>query len=176
MKEKYPDEENAGDWTPEIPFENVSGTLKLPTDLGRTREENELSSNFQLTSSSCEGFEETEDVVTEKPQTNVSMAEKVDEIMDHSIEIASNKRMRSANINVWSLKFKAPLLEKKVHLAQLRLPYLLTFLPEPDNLFFLLVRSDERGHVQIKYALLLHYLDFYGCTAVDNSPRKVSTE
>ncbi|KAK6625225.1 hypothetical protein RUM43_005516 [Polyplax serrata] len=117
-KEKYPDEENAGDWTPEIPFENVSGTLKLPTDLGRTREENELSSNFQLTSSSCEGFEETEDVVTEKPQTNVSMAEKVDEIMDHSIEIASNKRMRSANINVWSLKFKAPLLEKKFGLMR----------------------------------------------------------
>lgn len=42
------------------------------------------------------------------------MSEQVDEIMDHSIEIASNKRMRSANINVWSLKFKDVNLEKKV--------------------------------------------------------------
>lgn len=32
--------------------------------------------------------------------------EQVDDIMDHSIEIESNKRMRSANVNPWSLRFK----------------------------------------------------------------------
>lgn len=32
--------------------------------------------------------------------------EEVDEIIDHNIEIESNKRMRNANVNPWSLRFK----------------------------------------------------------------------
>lgn len=60
-------------------------------------------------------IEEVDETTNEKPATTtISMVEQVDEIMDHSIEIESNKRMRSANINVWSLKFKDVELEKKV--------------------------------------------------------------
>lgn len=62
----------------------------------------------------CDDTEEINEIAIEKPPTNVPMIEQVDEIMDHSIEIASNKRMRSANISVWSMKFKDPDLEKKV--------------------------------------------------------------
>lgn len=32
--------------------------------------------------------------------------EQVDELIDHSIEIESNKRMRNANVNPWTLRFK----------------------------------------------------------------------
>lgn len=31
--------------------------------------------------------------------------EQVDDIIDHSIEIESNKRMRNANVNAWTLRF-----------------------------------------------------------------------
>lgn len=34
-----------------------------------------------------------------------STIEQVDDIIDHSIEIESNKRMRSANVNTWTLRF-----------------------------------------------------------------------
>lgn len=34
--------------------------------------------------------------------------------MDHSIEIESNKRMRSANVNPWTLRFKDQHMEKQV--------------------------------------------------------------
>lgn len=37
--------------------------------------------------------------------TFVNATEKVDDIIDHSIEIESNKRMRSANVNPWTLRF-----------------------------------------------------------------------
>lgn len=33
------------------------------------------------------------------------VTEQVDDIIDHSIEIESNKRMRSANVNPWTLRF-----------------------------------------------------------------------
>ncbi|KAL0271987.1 UNVERIFIED_CONTAM: hypothetical protein PYX00_005133 [Menopon gallinae] len=84
----YIDEENTTEWTPEIPFENLKNS---PLDL----------------------TEETDECLNEKPPATVSMVEQVDEIMDHSIEIASNKRMRSANISAWSLKFKDFDLERK---------------------------------------------------------------
>lgn len=35
-----------------------------------------------------------------------TMEQEVDEIMDHSIEIESNKRMRKVNVNLWTLRFK----------------------------------------------------------------------
>lgn len=35
----------------------------------------------------------------------------VDELIDHSIEIESNKRIRAANVNPWSLHFRDRLLE-----------------------------------------------------------------
>jgi hypothetical protein len=44
----------------------------------------------------------------------LSMAEQVDEIIDHSIEIESNKRMRNANLNTWTLRFNDVATENKV--------------------------------------------------------------
>jgi len=44
----------------------------------------------------------------------LSMAEQVDEIIDHSIEIESNKRMRNANLNPWTLRFHDVATESKV--------------------------------------------------------------
>lgn len=40
--------------------------------------------------------------------------EQVDEIIDHSIEIESNKRMRNANVNLWTLRFKDQEMEHQV--------------------------------------------------------------
>jgi hypothetical protein len=45
---------------------------------------------------------------------DLSMAEQVDEIIDHSIEIESNKRMRNANLNAWTLRFHDVATENKV--------------------------------------------------------------
>lgn len=44
----------------------------------------------------------------------LSTIEQVDDIIDQSIEIATNKRMRSANVNPWSLRFKDKDMERKV--------------------------------------------------------------
>lgn len=42
------------------------------------------------------------------PSVILSATEQVDEIIDHSIEIESNKRMREENVNLWTLRFKDP--------------------------------------------------------------------
>lgn len=44
----------------------------------------------------------------------LTTTEQVDEIIDHSIEIESNKRMRSANVNPWTLRFKDHEIERQV--------------------------------------------------------------
>lgn len=49
----------------------------------------------------------------------LSMAEQVDEIIDHSIEIESNKRMRNANLSVWTLRFHDVATENKVNALSL---------------------------------------------------------
>lgn len=51
-----------------------------------------------------------------KSHTVLSPAEQVDEIMDHSIEIDSNKRIRDAHVNPWTLQFKDKSTEQKVSL------------------------------------------------------------
>ncbi|KAF2889901.1 hypothetical protein ILUMI_16272, partial [Ignelater luminosus] len=43
----------------------------------------------------------------------LTTTEQVDEIIDHSIEIESNKRMRSANVNPWTLRFKDHEIERQ---------------------------------------------------------------
>lgn len=69
-------------------------------------------------------FQDDEEVINggevgEKGVTRgLSMAEQVDEIIDHSIEIESNKRMRNANLNTWTLRFHDVATESKVtHLS-----------------------------------------------------------
>lgn len=60
-----------------------------------------------------EGFLENK-----KPVYTKSTMEQVDDIMDHSIEIESNKRMRSANVNPWSLRFKDQAMEHQFSLVR----------------------------------------------------------
>lgn len=40
--------------------------------------------------------------------------EQIDNIIDHSIEIESNERMRKEYVKRWTLRFKQPELEAKV--------------------------------------------------------------
>ncbi|GLV37822.1 Adenylyl cyclase 78C [Carabus blaptoides fortunei] len=92
------DEETTTDWTPEIPFENLHNASPELDDeyeyLGRN-------ANYISSSQSLE-----EKRGRKNRGTTLSPAELVDEIMDQSIEIESNKRMRNANVNPWTLRFK----------------------------------------------------------------------
>ncbi|CAH1183630.1 unnamed protein product [Phaedon cochleariae] len=87
------EDENITDWTPEIPFENLHRTLSSEMD-----EENETSSYKQK-------YESTDSRYRKRGSTYVSTLEQVDEIIDHSIEIESNKKMRDENMNSWTLRF-----------------------------------------------------------------------
>ncbi|RZF48787.1 hypothetical protein LSTR_LSTR008136 [Laodelphax striatellus] len=68
------------EWTPEIPFENISSAQDMePSDVPNG---------------------------DHQPQRDppMSTSEQVDVIMDHSIEVDSNQRMRKDNINPWTLR------------------------------------------------------------------------
>ncbi|XP_012252308.2 adenylyl cyclase 78C [Athalia rosae] len=89
------EEEISIDWTPEIPFENLNNATSM--------------SNLE-----SEYLEEDASALSKprKPQCG-STLEKSGAIADHAIETASNKRMRSANINTWTLKYNDETLEIK---------------------------------------------------------------
>lgn len=57
---------------------------------------------------------EVKNQLKNSPGNTLSPAEQVDEIMDQSIEIESNKRMRNANVNPWTLRFKDKTTEGEV--------------------------------------------------------------
>ncbi|CAH1986816.1 unnamed protein product [Acanthoscelides obtectus] len=99
------DDENTTDWTPEIPFENLHRTLS-----------NELEEETETVS-----YKQKYDTVEKYKKRNstfIPTVEQVDDIIDHSIEIESNKRMRNANVNPWTLRFKDKDMELKF--SQLR--------------------------------------------------------
>ncbi|CAG9864998.1 unnamed protein product [Phyllotreta striolata] len=87
------DEENTTDWTPEIPFENLHRTLS-----------NELDEEID-TISYKQKHEANDGKYRKRGSTFQTPCEQVDDIIDHSIEIESNKRMRNANVNAWTLRF-----------------------------------------------------------------------
>nr|CAD7601986.1 unnamed protein product [Timema genevievae] len=87
------EEEITTDWQPEIPFENLTSAFPDFDD--------------------DQFLEEEADSMTDKGGPGLSMAEQVDEIIDHSIEIESNKRMREANLNAWTLRFRELDMEHK---------------------------------------------------------------
>lgn len=87
------EEENTTDWTPEIPFENLHRSLS-----------NEMEEEID-TISYKQKFEASEAKYNKRGSTFISAIEQIDDIIDHSIEIESNKRMRSANVNTWTLRF-----------------------------------------------------------------------
>ncbi|CAG9767609.1 unnamed protein product [Ceutorhynchus assimilis] len=78
------EEETTTDWTPEIPFENLHRSISA--DLDEALEPKGKQGKYELNA----------------PK---KVIEQVDDIIDHSIEIESNKRMRSANVNPWTLRF-----------------------------------------------------------------------
>ncbi|XP_044268161.1 adenylyl cyclase 78C-like [Tribolium madens] len=88
------EEENTTDWTPEIPFENLHHALSGDLD------EDLDSINYPYNKQKYDLAESRR-----KTGTFRSTIEQVDDIIDHSIEIESNKRMRSANVNTWTLRF-----------------------------------------------------------------------
>ncbi|PSN48684.1 hypothetical protein C0J52_04783, partial [Blattella germanica] len=84
------EEETTTDWQPEIPFENLNSGEAVDLD--------ELDDPFR----------DDDDIPNEPKQiasVPPTIADQVDEIIDHSIEIESNKRMRNANLNAWTLRF-----------------------------------------------------------------------
>ncbi|XP_030767972.1 adenylate cyclase type 8-like isoform X2 [Sitophilus oryzae] len=91
------DEETTTDWTPEIPFENLHRSISADIDEAlepKGRQKYELNAPKKI------------------------VTEQVDDIIDHNIEIESNKRMRSANVNTWTLRFIDKEMEKQF--SQLR--------------------------------------------------------
>jgi adenylate cyclase 8 len=78
------------DWTPEIPFKNLKEATITP-DIDK-------------------GIEEASDTM--------SATDEVDEIIDQSIQINSNKQMREEYLNTWTLRFRDSLQE--ISFCQLR--------------------------------------------------------
>lgn len=85
----------------------VCFTFQLNQSIGK--EDEDLDSlNFPYTEQKCNDTNKK----TATFQRNT--IEQIDDIMDHSIEIESNKRMRSANVNPWTLRFKDCTMETQV--------------------------------------------------------------
>ncbi|XP_044750302.1 adenylyl cyclase 78C [Coccinella septempunctata] len=105
------EEENTTDWTPEIPFENLHHSLtgNLDDDLESL---NEFHSRGRYNVNSNENDHKGRN----SDSKNYECGQRADDILDHTdhcIEIESNKRMRSANVNPWTLRFKDIKMEKK---------------------------------------------------------------
>ncbi|KAK5646054.1 hypothetical protein RI129_004518 [Pyrocoelia pectoralis] len=102
------DDENTTDWTPEIPFENLHHSVSLDI------EEDLDSINFSMSKQKYDFRNDSK----KGSGFALSSAEKTQEIIDHSMEIESNKRMRNANVNPWTLRFKDKEIESQF--SQLR--------------------------------------------------------
>lgn len=59
-------------------------------------------------------YDSMEQRYKKRNSTFVNATDKVDDIIDHSIEIESNKRMRNANVNPWTLRFIDENMEREV--------------------------------------------------------------
>ncbi|XP_063922796.1 adenylate cyclase type 8-like isoform X4 [Zophobas morio] len=88
------EEENTTDWTPEIPFENLHHALS-----------GDLDEDLDSINYNKQKYDLSESRMRKRNSTFPSTTEQVDDIIDHSIEIESNKRMRNANVNTWTLRF-----------------------------------------------------------------------
>ncbi|XP_059488196.1 adenylyl cyclase 78C isoform X4 [Neocloeon triangulifer] len=90
------DEEANNEWTPEIPFENLS--TPQPLDEETTMVGGLVVLEVEDDPESCE--------VVVTPAPGSSMAQDVDELIDHSIEVDSNNRMRSDYVDRITLRFR----------------------------------------------------------------------
>ncbi|XP_047494880.1 adenylyl cyclase 78C-like isoform X2 [Penaeus chinensis] len=96
------EDENTTDWTPEIPF----GNLEMDWE-----DEAFLEEEFP------EGLEDEDEEaeVTQFTNPTSTFTQEVDNLMDNSIEIESNKRMRAEHMNPFTLSFKDPEMEEMYH-------------------------------------------------------------
>ncbi|KAJ8970862.1 hypothetical protein NQ314_000986 [Rhamnusium bicolor] len=84
------EEENTTDWTQKYHLKTaLSGDLDEEIDVVSYKQK----------------YEPNDARLRKRGSTFASTVEQVDDIIDHSIEIESNKRMRSANVNPWTLRF-----------------------------------------------------------------------
>ncbi|XP_076361837.1 adenylate cyclase type 8-like isoform X2 [Tachypleus tridentatus] len=99
------DEDVSTDWTPEIPFENLN-------DLGDPVNEDSFDVNHRPTN-------QEKQLDNRKTGSHrklaLTMSEEVDELIDHSIEIESNKRIRKENVRWFTLSFKSKDMETNFH-------------------------------------------------------------
>ncbi|RWS13387.1 adenylate cyclase type 8-like protein, partial [Dinothrombium tinctorium] len=136
------DEEGNAEWTPEIPFGNLNDlrysleddpfeiSTKMRTSstlLSRSKSVRERSSIAKNNvSANCESLSierEQSTVVSiaegeqykerDKKSTTLTMSEQVDQLIDHCIEIESNKRMLRENVRWFSLSFRNAEMESK---------------------------------------------------------------
>ncbi|XP_065334949.1 adenylyl cyclase 78C isoform X2 [Cloeon dipterum] len=92
------DEETNNEWTPEIPFENLSAPPPLDEETTTTMVGGLVVLEVEDDPESCE--------VVVTPAPGSSMAQDVDELIDHSIEVDSNNRMRSDYVDRITLRFR----------------------------------------------------------------------
>ncbi|XP_011176246.1 adenylyl cyclase 78C isoform X2 [Solenopsis invicta] len=85
------DDDIGVDWTPEIPFENLNTATSV--------------SNLESE------YLEEENGQPAKPSTKATLT--ISDEKKNALETASNKRMRSANINTWTLRYNDESLESK---------------------------------------------------------------
>ncbi|KAK3868218.1 hypothetical protein Pcinc_026384, partial [Petrolisthes cinctipes] len=97
------DEENTNDWTPEIPF----GNLEMDWD-----DDAFLEDDFPEI---LEEEEEETEVGQFTNATTTTFTHEVDNLMDNSIEIESNKRMRAEHMHPITLTFKDLVMEETYH-------------------------------------------------------------
>lgn len=103
------------EWTPEIPFENLDNLVAFAEDdnledgdsvsVGGTGPENS-SSEYRRSSK-----DEVRGSMREHVALAASISDDVDDIIDHEIELESNKKMRRENVNQFTLAFKCQLTE-----------------------------------------------------------------
>ncbi|KAE8736528.1 hypothetical protein FOCC_FOCC018017 [Frankliniella occidentalis] len=109
---------SAAEWIPEIPFKDVrvgvGVTVSPPVTLARLSPAQLNSPRVELDEDS---FFETDERSATPMGTSVAGDRDRDDpvgvIMDHSMEIESNERMRKENLNRWTLKFNDPEMENK---------------------------------------------------------------
>lgn len=124
------DDDNAADWTPEIPFKNLESLVAFADD--ETLEDGEASLPPGTDASELDGFKHPskQDARGASVRKNhhsyqhpsqqhqpvtltASVTEDVDEIIDHEIEVESNKKMCRDNVNLVTLSFKCHLTENQ---------------------------------------------------------------
>ncbi len=93
------------------------------------------------------------------------LQEEVDQLMDHSIEIDSNKKIREENVHPWTLTFIQPDMEKEVAYCL----YMLMLFPPPtlilDHILkiYILVQQYAGRCFQIQCFWRIFHLDFTSC-------------